>query len=1666
MSVRARKKIRLNFSAFRKLPPASTSQNGVARRTFLVGAAAAAVSTTGVGKAIASSTLRIRKRYDKSGELRSVSIGANGMRAWTLDLTIYDGDPRLSLEESSGELAIRLEGARLPGTHFDVNFTARLKQRLLSRTIEFDFVRTGVEPCDFSMSAAFDDWLAGESHAAANLTALDTERLLGKGLHDHIVAVPEGSGTIFYLPNGGFDVRPKTLRLNAAERTLSVAGLVLAPSKVNREGEVESPESRMTLLEAHRAGTWRGKVVFETPEGWTAKGTLKGFEKVSAELHSPEAAFVALECTGRSDLRASNSNGIEFKLERAKLAYLMSAGETTRALSAKLDQAGSWLTFNGFSLEVGPHGEDAEALFAEFEDADGKESRADIQGGIRNAAFQLDGAVTKARMTDVEPISLAGWEDGQGGNVRPGTTLQPPQGGVRQGVASRLDIQAVPKFRLAPFQIEVVRREDMLALTFEFINFSLSGGATPSLVRSDATKPAYVAVIFPPQALAEAHYQEGPTGAPTLSALSGLSRRPIPSRLSGETRLVFWVPTTIASIPFSLKGDNGQGRNGLLDWAKWKPSITATAVSAYGSPRIRVDSGFLNPIDSVTIKPRLGTALRITPPPEDEADPGFFDSLRKLAAKKGPAVQGGVRPGQLRPNILQPNTGTAQGPKLSAASQLGRLAAGIDPTVIFKFIPKARIEPNALHTQIEMPVRIILSTTEEAGWSHPAVLDDTPPGNRHALWHSRLGNLVPGVPEPAVHLFSDDGKSFYKRTSAGSEGPFNVGSRSGPTVRVIDAVDYGVSNLMPVIRQQTQGQVVQEYPMTQDRRKELVDSMCWRGEGPSADTNPFLVENLMLTPLGGYLKGEWNWRQPSGWPNPTKPELIAWRHVSTLGRDQYMKLVIRGYVFPTGHKATLTIISERKFNTTAEGKIVAYVRSRRFVTIRDPLVTVSGAEQQALGFQSITMLTHETPILDPFAGPYSQWGNGVQLMDKVVLLYSGGQPVMFQMKGVDMENRTIPWAQPMLFVAISVNSTDGARVEKLISEYEKGEQGGFPGGFPRRGKLYGQTVAFAKGGGQAPTGEDSEGNTSFPVNNMLISGKTFVGAATPFNQDLARWKPVLFKASISAPAVQMMQGKPPLPSAFHMPGEMFDMEQLQASTEAEMMFADDDFFDVKIPDVFKQNGFGSGNKSQMFLELIDKYAPKFGDTSKSGGIANPEMLIQGLSKGKGPIGGDLNEILNGNVDPKKLLDTGARLLGAVKIFDLLPNPIKIDPGGTDAPYIELLLIYDDGKNKPPTGATTAVKWKPPLKNWGFPNSPPLFYVNSFKSPQPKFGGATGELLLEGSITTKFKGGGKPTMIFRGSMKNFRVDLISPASFLWLDFKIIEFIAEVGKPFDVNVDLTKMTFTGPLTFVQKLQDLINGEGGDGLKVELDSDGEPKSSSLLNTADVGLDVYLDVDETGIRAGLTLGIPSVGVGVFAIRNISIGVKLILPFFGDPLSARFNFCERNNTFQISVMGVTGGGFVALEVNIDGNMIFEAALEFGGSLSIDLGVASGGVSIMGGVYFRLENKECMLEAYIRLQGNLSVLGLIRISLEFYLSLTYYSDGNRLVGTATITVEIEILFFSISVGVTVQRQLAGESSGGSYFFAGPNALPAADQTTKFTEAVSQVQWTQFCEAFA
>ena len=323
-------------------------------------------------------------------------------------------------------------------------------------------------------------------------------------------------------------------------------------------------------------------------------------------------------------------------------------------------------------------------------------------------------------------------------------------------------------------------------------------------------------------------------------------------------------------------------------------------------------------------------------------------------------------------------------------------------------------------------------------------------------------------------------------------------------------------------------------------------------------------------------------------------------------------------------------------------------------------------------------------------------------------------------------------------------------------------------------------------------------------------------------------------------------------------------------------------------------------------------------------------------------------------------------------------------------------------------------------------------------PNHLVGGVQDSLLLVADIRTSAQGGGSAQIDLSCSLEDFSINLFGDgdAHFLTLNFKSIGFSIKNGKKPDVSVDLDDIVFTGPLSFIETLKKLI----------PLNGFSDPPNIS--------------VDSTGITAGFSLAIPNIGVGVFSLENIVLSSSLRVPFIGEPLTFTFDFSTRDNPFNLTVALLGGGGFFGLEITPSGVQMLEAALEAGARISVDLGVASGSVSAMIGVYFKIESTgedggdQLTLTGYFRLRGQVDVLGLITASITLSLELTYHGpDVNKLIGRASLEIEIDIAFFSASVTVTCERR-----------FAGPNGDPT------FLEIMSPEgdfqPWNDYLEAFA
>jgi len=213
-------------------------------------------------------------------------------------------------------------------------------------------------------------------------------------------------------------------------------------------------------------------------------------------------------------------------------------------------------------------------------------------------------------------------------------------------------------------------------------------------------------------------------------------------------------------------------------------------------------------------------------------------------------------------------------------------------------------------------------------------------------------------------------------------------------------------------------------------------------------------------------------------------------------------------------------------------------------------------------------------------------------------------------------------------------------------------------------------------------------------------------------------------------------------------------------------------------------------------------------------------------------------------------------------------------------------------------------------------------------------------------------------------------------------------------------------------------------------------------------------LDVTPTGIHAGFAIGLPPLAVGVFSLKDVSLGAGLTLPFLDGKPVVDFNVSRRDHPFVLAVAIFGGGGFFHLQLDASGMKELEAALEFGATASLDIGVASGSVHMMAGIYFSLEKRDtgdlkATLTGYLRVGGSLSVLAIVTVSVEFNLSFTYQDEG-KAYGRATLTVEVEVAFFHKSVDLTVERTFGGQ--GGDPRF-----------VETFTTAET---WNQYATAFA
>lgn len=736
---------------------------------------------------------------------------------------------------------------------------------------------------------------------------------------------------------------------------------------------------------------------------------------------------------------------------------------------------------------------------------------------------------------------------------------------------------------------------------------------------------------------------------------------------------------------------------------------------------------------------------------------------------------------------------------------------------------------------------------------------------------------------------------------------------------------------------------------------------------PDTRPRPLQVNRLTLSTLGASLdvKGEWN-------TAATGLGLESWIHRSTFARDQYVRVVRVGFLFPLGHRAVQIEVTERRpeFSGLTPG---AYLRKRTFIVVRQPVRKYPGAADGFGGrwwpFTSVRLLTAATPNLEPPENLVSGLNSYVPMV--------GTTPFLFEAIGTDHEGRDIPFATPLVWVEAAKDGVQcagqptemgglysPATISALILAYNA-----IPGGSPRRPDVGfgGRSVAFAPSG-------TVKGSTSYDTKSVRIQAQL---------------------PNLSQPALDGLfsQSEPPFSPLMEFasvrigPAEVVSKGALPATR-------------IVYNGMYVAHGFGVGEVWALAKPDEPKPQLTFGDGS-GGAVVTPNLAIAGLSRKLGPVGSDPIGLDAGSFDPKKFFEGATpKLLGGV------PLPDVVKSGNlSKAPVISSRYV---GSSVAPTSMETSFDWHPELMAAG------KFGLDD----QP-------DLTISGRVVQDLETG-KSVSSIRGDLRHVSITLVPGFEFIRIHFNRVAFTAGTGKKSEFVVDLDKVDFLGALSFISEL-----------------------ASHIKPPVGAASGPYLDVSPARVLAGMAFALPTVAVGAFVLENVSSRSEVRLPLNGEAVTARFGFSTRDDPFHLTVLGLGGGGFCAIEIGADGPKALDVSLEFGAMVALNLGVAKGKVELFGGLYYRLDGEKSVYEAFVRISGSMSVLGLVTVSAKFYVSLKYDSGNGKFHGSASVTYSISIGFFEKDVTVSVERKFP--KKGGDPFL---------------TDRMTPADWNTYCDAYA
>ena len=707
---------------------------------------------------------------------------------------------------------------------------------------------------------------------------------------------------------------------------------------------------------------------------------------------------------------------------------------------------------------------------------------------------------------------------------------------------------------------------------------------------------------------------------------------------------------------------------------------------------------------------------------------------------------------------------------------------------------------------------------------------------------------------------------------------------------------------------------------------------------------------FMLTCVGAIASLRYKYNKPS----PPPAQLDGWQYTCYTGRDMLNMFEFRGTLYPFNIPAKYIRRTEREYLLADDRKLIcSYLYERHFIEVTDTvhISTAKGEEKRSSPLLQYTVNPHSTEIDPP---------NLEILSDnemKVFLPRRHSVPCKFSIVANDFDGNRIKFSCPLVFVAEEV--IDQAHLRRIKQFYED-----HPDSINKIG-LAGQKVAL--------TERNDKADAEYDVKIIRYTAEVKNSTLHPFR---SYYYPFMSSAEVEIPAVKNL-------------------------------ISEDKKCIIRYFDKYLKDGFRN-SMTDVFAILDERVGMKF-PVEKGGGIATGLLdSIGGLSLTKGPVGGDIDsikELVEGKFDPAKFFGDSAKLLGDIKLVDVIEKLTNVTSDSKSVPNITTKRILSDDNT--PIGIQSTLEWRPQLVRNG--------------------------VILKANETSKLEIVANTINMFDGSEQKYNVDgsitdiEIQLFSIMKISFSEVSFHSSNKEKFNLSPKISDVELLGQFSFVKDFFDNIPGLGGAGLNV-------------------------DIRNGAVVAELMVAIPPFQVGIMGVNGISVTIGAELPLDGRAMRFLFCFAKPSDPFRIFCYFVQGTGDFCMTLTPKGLESLQLCLAVGLYAGFDIGVLSGYASIRIGIAYTLEEEEgeqtSALTAFIEVSAGFDLAGIVSVSVTFYLSLTFKTHPRSLTGTATVTICISILCFTKEFSATVTRTIQDPDP------------------TKVEDIQPREMWNRYAKAFA